>query len=170
MLWDHPILQFAAHHRSEMLDAWFRGVTWLGSLYVLTPLAALVSGVLLMMQKYWAMGFFIISFAGASLVAHGSKLLLNRPRPSLHPPLVALPTDSSFPSAHTAQIAGFALALAVLIQRTWPSWAIAAWLLAGLLIASVGLSRIYLQVHYPSDVLGGLLLALLWIALTRNML
>jgi hypothetical protein len=47
MSWDTRILLFAATLRSEGLDGFFRGVTWLGSLYVLTPLAALISAFLL---------------------------------------------------------------------------------------------------------------------------
>lgn len=168
--WDHQILSFAATHRTVGLDYCFRGITWLGSLYVLIPLTALISLALAYFQKRWEIGLLLLGLGGASLLAHGAKLAWGRPRPALHQALVSLPTDSSFPSAHTAQIAGFALSIALLSQHIWPESAIPAWLLAGGLIMAVGASRIYLQVHYPSDVLGGLILAILWVALAQKLL
>ena len=67
--------------------------------------------------------------------------------------LVARPTDYSFPSGHTA--ASFAAASALYFRRS--RW----WLPAGLLAALIALSRLYLYVHFPTDVLGGAALGIL---------
>ena len=84
--------------------------------------------------------------------------------------MIALPADGSFPSAHTAQIVAFALCAVLVVRRTSPDWQYAAGVVAVLLIAVVATSRVYLQVHYPSDVLGGIALGIGWIVLARKIL
>ena len=170
MSWDHQILLFAAAHRSEGLDGFFRAMTWLGSLYVLTPLAVLIAALLLHLQKRWETLLLVVGLGGAALLVHLVKALLARPRPALVEPLIILPTDSSFPSAHTTQIVAFALCVALITRRTWPEWQFTTAMVAVALIAVVAASRVYLQVHYPSDVLGGIALGIAWIALAQKIL
>jgi undecaprenyl-diphosphatase len=87
-------------------------------------------------------------------VAEGAKYLFDRARPFISDtevaPLVKTPSSSSFPSGHSATAASGAISLSAI----YPSYA-PALLLAGFLVA---LSRVYLGVHYPIDVLAGLLL------------
>ena len=170
MSWDHQILLFMAAHRSEGLDAGFRAVTWLGSLYVLAPLAVLLVAALLYFQKRWEALLLVVGLGGAVLWGHLTKAILGRPRPALVEPVIVLPADGSFPSAHTTQIVAFALCVVLIVRRLWPEWQFAALAVAALLIVIVAVSRVYLQVHYPSDVLGGLLLGIGWIALARKIL
>ncbi|MER2557887.1 MAG: phosphatase PAP2 family protein [Candidatus Competibacter denitrificans] len=168
MSWDNDILLFAAAHRSDALDTLFRAVTWLGSLYLLIPLTLFSSAWLWHFQKRWEAELLVVGLGGATLLVHLMKLIFARPRPALGERLVPLPWDSSFPSAHTMQIAAFALCAVLITRRIWPqAWAVVA-VLAVALIVLVGASRIYLQVHYPSDVLGGLVLSCLWIALAQQ--
>lgn len=169
MSWDDKILLFAASQRSAILDSFFRGVTWLGSLYVLTPMAVLLTASLLYVQRWREAGFLIVGFGGASLLVHLSKRLLDRPRPALNEPVIALPSDSSFPSAHTAQNTAFMICAALIIRAWWPEGGLGAWAVAIGSILAVGISRIYLQVHYPTDVLGGLALSLVWVALVKTL-
>jgi undecaprenyl-diphosphatase len=145
-------------------------VTWLGSLYVLVPLAAVGTTVLLSLQKRWDALLLVFGFGGAVLLVHLAKALLARPRPDLLEPLIAMPTGGSFPSAHTAQIVAFALCAVLILRRSFPEWQSAAMAVAAILIAVVAISRVYLQVHYPSDVLGGIAFGVAWIALVRTML
>jgi undecaprenyl-diphosphatase len=170
MSWDNQLLLFVAAQRTEGLDAFFRGVTWLGSLYVLVPLAAVGTTVLLSLQKRWDALLLVFGFGGAVLLVHLAKALLARPRPDLLEPLIAMPTGGSFPSAHTAQIVAFALCAVLILRRSFPEWQSAAMAVAAILIAVVAISRVYLQVHYPSDVLGGIAFGVAWIALVRTML
>lgn len=170
MSWDDQILLFAAAHRSEGLDDVFRGMTWLGSLYVLGPLAIVIAAILLYFQRRWECVLLAVGFGGATLLAHLAKALLARPRPNLVEPVIALPTDGSFPSAHTAQIVAFALCAVLIIRRTLPDWQLVAAMVAVTLAAVVATSRVYLQVHYPSDVLGGIVLGIGWVALVRKIL
>jgi len=170
MCWDNQILLIAATHRSGGLDGFFRGATWLGSLYLLAPLAVLIAAVLLSLDKRWEAGLLLIGLGGSTLWVHLAKILLDRPRPDLVQPLIALPTDASFPSAHAMQIVAFALCMVLIVRRTLPEWQLAAMVVAFVLVVVVGASRVYLQVHYPSDVLGGFALGIAWVAVVYKAL
>jgi undecaprenyl-diphosphatase len=87
------------------------------------------------------------------------KFLLTRPRPAFFPPLV-VESGFSFPSGHvTASIAVFGFLAVLLWRGRRYGWAI----LLGALIPIVAISRIYLGVHYPSDTLGSIIFASLWL-------
>ncbi|MGI9048226.1 MAG: phosphatase PAP2 family protein [Rubrobacteraceae bacterium] len=92
--------------------------------------------------------------ASAWTVAEGTKYLFDRTRPFIHDteiaPLIKTPSSSSFPSGHSATAAAGALTLAVIYPAFAPLL-----LLSGFLVA---LSRVYLGVHYPFDVLAGALI------------
>lgn len=90
---------------------------------------------------------------GLSIV---SKVWVGRSRPDLFEPLIRMPLDASFPSGHTLQTAAFAFALALRPGPVRPLAVPAA--LA--FVAFIGLSRLYLQVHWLSDVVAGALLGL----------
>jgi undecaprenyl-diphosphatase len=87
----------------------------------------------------------------ASLVVHVLKLAFDRERPPVADPdvgsLVAIPGNPSFPSGHSATAFAAATAVAILCPRMRP-WALA-------IAAAVALSRVYLRVHFPLDVLVG---------------
>jgi membrane-associated phospholipid phosphatase len=89
------------------------------------------------------------------------KLLFARPRPNVFPPLMA-ETSYSFPSGHTmSAVAVYGLLALLLWQRGQYAWA----LLPGLWVPLVALSRVYLGVHYPSDVLASLALGTIWLVI-----
>jgi len=89
-----------------------------------------------------------------------------RPRPDLYPPLVPMPEDWSFPSAHAVQVTAFALAWLLRPGTSPGRIEIVVFLAAA---ALVGVSRPYLQVHFPSDVIAGAILAALWVLLLRRL-
>lgn len=95
-----------------------------------------------------------IAVALSWTLAEGAKYLFNRGRPFIHDteiaPLIKTPSSSSFPSGHSATAAAGALTL----SAVYPAYA-PAFLTAGFLVA---LSRVYLGVHYPFDVLAGVLI------------
>jgi undecaprenyl-diphosphatase len=149
--------------RGPVLDALFEAVTWLGSLYVLGPLTMLVLLGLLWRGRGCDGVMLALGLGGAALLSSGLKALVDRERPALFPALVPLPADGSYPSGHTIQVAAFALALFFLAQRRgWPRRPLIAALLIAL-VAAVAFSRLYLQVHFPSDVIAGLVLGLAWV-------
>jgi undecaprenyl-diphosphatase len=90
----------------------------------------------------------LMAIAVTSAIVNGPlKLIFRRARPSLQPPLVPLPRTTSFPSGHAASAFAFALA----VSREIPASAV---LLLPLAL-TVSYSRVYVGVHYPSDVLLG---------------
>lgn len=137
--------------RSPVLDGFFLLTTWLGSLWLLAPLSIAAA----ILQRHWFLPLALLLASGAS---HAIKIAVARDRPGLHETLVALPADLSFPSAHSAQAAAFAVAVALAFPawRRWPALP-----LLTALVVLVGLSRLHLQVHWPSDVLAGWVLGVL---------
>lgn len=146
--------------RSEWLDAMMQGITWFGSLMLLLPLTAAVAWQLLRSRRRREAGFLVLAPLGSSALGHLFKVWVARPRPDLFPVWLDMPGDWSFPSAHAMQATAAALAWLLVARHTRAFWAI----VLGLAVLLVGLSRIYLQVHFPSDVVAGTLAALLWVA------
>jgi undecaprenyl-diphosphatase len=146
----------------------FVTITWLGSLYVLLPLSLLLCLLLLWFGKSWQAVFISFSLLITITSVYLAKLMFRRPRPSTTELLVAMPSDWSFPSAHTAQATAFFLSVTVIAFQMLPTvWAIFVGLLSLLIVALVGYSRVYLQVHYLSDVLAGMALAVLIVSGVR---
>ncbi len=143
-------------------DSFFTAFTWLGSLYVLLPCSAVLSLFLLRAGRADEPLMLALSLSATVLAVHAVKLICRRPRPDSTELLIPMPTDWSFPSAHTAQATAFFLSITLMAIRLLPPfWALLAALVSLLVVAGVGYSRIYLQVHYLSDVLAGLALAIL---------
>lgn len=88
------------------------------------------------------------------------KLFFARPRPSVFPPLVKERTYS-FPSGHTITAATLYGFLTILLWQQGSNWAA----LTGAMIPAVGFSRVYLGVHYPSDVIAAMILGVVWLAI-----
>jgi len=161
--WDYAGLALAHAARTPWLDILFVAVTWLGSLAVLLPLALLL---------WWrhrgdrSASFVALALIGASAFGHLAKLIAERPRPDIFPPLIPMPQDWSFPSAHAVQVVAFTLAW-LLRPGASPRRLEIAVLFAT--VAVVISSRLYLQVHFPSDVVAGAMLAILWVAFLRRL-
>lgn len=161
---DRQGLVLANAWRSPGLDFAFRRLTWLGSLLVLLPLM-LVAGALLRHRGHRREAWFVVAApVGAAILAQLAKQLMLRPRPELFPALASVASPFSFPSAHAIQVTAVAMGLLLAVVPLAPrcrSWAIPV-LLA--VVVLVGLSRLYLQVHYPSDVVAGAIAAACWVA------
>jgi undecaprenyl-diphosphatase len=138
-------------------------ITALGSTTVLTLICVGVIVYLLMDGKRGAALLVLVSVAGGSLVTTLAKLAFARPRPDLVAHLVEV-SSYSFPSGHAMSSAVTYLTLAALLARFQKRRRMKAYLLAvGLtLTLTIGVSRVYLGVHWPSDVLAGWALGAAW--------
>jgi undecaprenyl-diphosphatase len=156
LLWIHA-------HAPEWLDGPMRLITALGYYWVvLTLLASVVFAFYL---KGWRLSatLLVVSTIGSSLLTHVLKAVFARARPELFD---AGYTASfySFPSGHATVAVGFYGALTLMVAyrlRGLARWAAVAG--GVLLVLLIGLSRLYLGVHYPTDVLAGFLAAPLWL-------
>lgn len=130
--------------------------------YVITPLAVISFVVLFWRGRRTTAVVIALSTLGAATISTVDKLLVGRPRPPVEH-LEAVAT-ASFPSGHSTSGAALyvAVLLALLAVRPRRVVAVAAAAGTGLLLAGIGLSRVYLGVHYPSDVVAGLLLGATW--------
>ena len=150
------------------MDSFILTMTWLGSGYLLLPLSACLS-LLLTRSGRSGQGIFLsLSLLLTMVCVHAAKLMFRRPRPVGTDLLVSLPADWSFPSAHAAQATAFFLALTLIALRVLPPFPAGFVASISLIaIALVGYSRVYLQVHYVSDVLAGVALAVLVVSGVR---
>lgn len=162
---DHATLRFMVNHRADWLTTVMRGITSLGSALVLIPIAVLVTALWRWKRHDWLAAWLLgTSYVGASLSFNIIKRLTHRSRPIGRFQLVHA-GGYAFPSGHATQAAAMWGAMAfllTLIVTTWPK-RVAAWTSALLIAGLVGLSRMYLGVHWLSDVLAGWALGSLWL-------
>ncbi|MBS1891844.1 MAG: phosphatase PAP2 family protein [Actinobacteria bacterium] len=160
---DLEVVEWVAARRTSALTIIAHTLSALGSWYVITPLAV-VGCVLLYRHGLRRFAVAVaLSALGAYALSAFDKLLVSRPRP----PVEHLESvrSSSFPSGHVTSATGFYLALLIaLLAATEPRPAIrvAAMAATASLLGGVVFSRVYLGVHYPSDVLAGLILGSCW--------
>lgn len=158
----------------EPLDAgdplgpdWFEkfaiDMTSLGGHTVLTLLVLIVTIYLLLVRKRATAALLAGSAIGAALLSHVTKLIIDRPRPDVVDHLVEVSTPS-FPSGHAMLSATIYLTLGALLGRQFPQPALRRYFLvvAASLTVLVGMSRVYLGVHWPTDVLAGWMVGVLW--------
>lgn len=151
----------------DWLEGMSLDVTALGGYAVLTLLVLGVAGYLLLAGKRHAMWLVLIASATGWGLTMGLKELFGRERPSVVPHLQEQ-TSMSFPSGHAMMSAVVYLTLGVLLaQLAADRWATRIYLLvvAILLTFLVGVSRVFLGVHYPTDVLAGWSAGLTWAVL-----
>lgn len=143
-----------------------RDVTALGSYTVLTILVVGVLGHLLMRRQYHAALLVLVATLGGALLSNLLKDVYARPRPDLVPHLTRVST-SSFPSGHAMLSAVVYLTLGALLARLSEGrWAKAYFVGAAVVLTLlVGASRVYLGVHYPTDVTAGWAAGVAWAVL-----
>ncbi len=161
---DRVGLSLAYELRGEALDRLMAVSTMLGSMYLLLPLVGVGSAWLFIRGERRRGAFLLLALLGASALAQLVKLWVARPRPDLFAISLPMPGDWSFPSAHSMQAAALATALFLVLTRQRAEWRVSLAMLLVVLVVLVGLSRIYLQVHFPSDVLAGLLAGAFWVS------
>ncbi|MFF2090015.1 phosphatase PAP2 family protein [Paenibacillus sp. NPDC058174] len=162
---DSRVIAFVQQWESPGLTKVMNGLSLLGAGTLNIILTVLIMLMLYFVFKHrWELLFFIGVIAGSALLNVLLKAIFHRDRPTLH--RLADATGYSFPSGHS--MAAFAL-YGVLCFLLWKHarTALARTLLivAGtVMILGIGISRIYLGVHYPSDVVGGYLASGTWLA------
>lgn len=164
------LLRDAAHAwASPSVTAFMAAITHLGSAAVIAPLAVATWAIFATSRRRRAAWQLAWTMAGSVVLENGLKLAFHRMRPEPFFGLAA-PETYSFPSGHMLFSACFYGAVAAILAAGAGGRfsRIAIWTMATGLVAVIGSSRIYLGMHYPSDVLGGLLAATFWLAAVRG--
>ena len=156
---------FHAHH-DPLLTQFMLAIThWHSTAGILLMAAALGIGLYRGGRSWWLLAL-MLSVPGGLLLNVAIKHLVHRARPHFDDALLTLPTYS-FPSGHTAGATVFYGFLAVLLLAHVGDRIRRVWIVAGaaVMVLLVGLSRIYLGVHYLTDVLGAVVEGIIWLAL-----
>ncbi len=158
-------LRMATHSvASPLLTSLAQKVTLLGTLGALALFGIVALAVLVHARRRAAAIFMTVTMAGALALENGLKFSFQRVRP---PPFFGSePVTYSFPSGHALFSLCFygGLAIVATCPITSAMLKTGVWFATALLVLAIGATRIYLGVHYPSDVLGGYLVAIAWIA------
>jgi undecaprenyl-diphosphatase len=164
---DLPVVRYLAEHRTAWLTTTLRELTWLGSVAVLVPVVITVGVEARRRAQTWLpLAQLTVALAGSVALDDLIKPLVGRSRPQVGQ-VVATSTGFAFPSGHATQIAAVAVTLAILgagLTTSWPR-KVTVWSAAALVSLTVGFSRVYLGVVWPTDVLAGYALGALWAAL-----
>lgn len=148
-------------------DFVFIVITYIGSVYVSYPIMGILICVFLFQKKYWTTLLVVFNLIGVRQLNSLLKSIFERPRPELEH-LVHVSSES-FPSGHSMNSIAFFGFLAYLLHLKLKGtgrpfrWV---WISAVVLIGLIGLSRVYLGVHYPLDVIGGFLAGGAWLSLS----
>ncbi|MDH5821615.1 phosphatase PAP2 family protein [Luteimonas sp. RD2P54] len=160
IVFDEPLLRFAAAVARDGFDRVFLFFSQIGYAWGVVPVDIALVLALLALRHYRAGIFAAIALGGAGLLNLAAKQAFARERPTLWESIAPEQTYS-FPSGHAMGSAALALTLVLLAWPTrwrWPVFAAMA-----VFVPMVGLSRIYLGVHYPSDIVAGWAAASIWV-------
>lgn len=154
---------------NPMLDRLMLSITRLGDPEVVVVIVIVGLGWLLWRRRWTEAKMLAIACLGALVLNQGLKLVFVRPRPLLWTRLIA-ETSYSFPSGHalgSLVLYGF---WAYVLATRFPQSAKLIYTASVLIIGAIGLSRLYLGVHYPTDILAGYSIGLLWLMICIVML
>jgi undecaprenyl-diphosphatase len=165
---DSSITSWMVAHRTDALTAFARAGSTVGSQKVLAPLVGVVTVLLVGRRRLVPASFLVVAWGGALLLYSLTKAFVNRPRP---PSDIWLTTagGSSFPSGHATQSLGTFVALALVGPAVVGRARTAALALAVVLGAWVGWSRVYLGVHWATDVVAGWLIGTVWVVTVASL-
>jgi undecaprenyl-diphosphatase len=151
--------------RNDLLVSVSRVVTFFGGAGWLFPLIAVAAAFFWIRGRAWVSLYLVVTNLGGAAVDNIVKALVARPRPDLVHPL-AHARGMSFPSGHAMAAA---IAYGSLLVAVWPlvsrGWRVVLVIAYSIVVALIATSRLTLGVHFLSDVLGGVVLGLAWLAL-----
>lgn len=168
----HPIgpdtflLTLLHNHATHFLAIFFKAVTSTGGLKGIIVIAALLGAFLLYKKRRREVYFLVTAIVSASLLNYVLKLLFERNRPDLWPSLIT-EYYYSYPSGHAMASSAVTFAVIYIAWKTRFRWPVV--IIASIYAFFVGLSRIYLGVHYPSDVVAGWIVSFFLVTLLSSL-
>lgn len=167
---DAPLLMRLHHHASPAFDAFMVGISLCGGVWILAP-SFITSAFLAARGRRLEATFVAVTIAGTAVLNLLAKSVYSRDRPDLWLS-VAPERDFSFPSGHSMMSSAFVGIILVLLWRGRVPLSVkrGATVAGFIFVLMVGLSRLYLGVHFPSDVLAGWSLSLAWVGISSRWL
>jgi membrane protein DedA with SNARE-associated domain/membrane-associated phospholipid phosphatase len=162
---DRAVADYLHASATPALTTFFLIVTAFGSIGAVALLGVLVAAFLARRRQWFLLGTWVAAVVGSAVLNRLLKELFARPRPFFEHPLL-VETSYSFPSGHAMEslvVYGMLSYFAVLALKTWRAQ-VAVIFAAALLVLLIGLSRMYLGVHYFSDVAAGYAAGGLWLS------
>jgi undecaprenyl-diphosphatase len=159
-LWDVPIL-IAIHTAARtQLDVFATTLTKLGSFWTVLPVVSVIALVLLLQRRWRSLTYLLTTTVGSAIINRTVKEIMHRVRPQLwESPSPEL--DYAFPSGHA--MTSMTL-VAALVTLTWGSpWCWPVLIFGSLFVVAIGWTRLYLGVHFPSDILAGWMVSVAWV-------
>lgn len=157
--WDRAILLAVHRTANPILDRIALTITPLGVFYGVFPISAVISIGLLYQRRWRSLSYLLVTLLGSALINRSLKVWLHRDRPTFWETLTPH-TDFSFPSGHAMSSMSLVAALVILTWGTrWGGWTSA---IGGIFVFTIAWTRLYLGVHFPSDVLAGWMISLAW--------
>jgi membrane-associated phospholipid phosphatase len=162
---EQAALEVAHASRTDTATLAMAWVTHLGDGWFVVALTLVGTALITRRSRLWG-GFFGVAVLGASAMSQVFKYLVARARP---PEPLAMASGFAFPSGHAMGTAALFLGLFFVTRALFPrmQWAVAA--VGAALVVAVGASRVYLGVHYPSDVVAGWALGTAWVVLLSGL-
>lgn len=170
----NEVMEGDTHHFDQAVRNWVHQYASAGMTRTMTEISLLGYNILILemliafavfawLRWQRAIVWLAVAMAGAVALDTALKFAYHRTRPSAF--FGVAPHSYSFPSGHALCSFCFYGVLAGLLSRRTKalSWRIMIWTMAAILVIAIGLSRIYLGVHYPSDVIAGYLAATVWV-------
>jgi undecaprenyl-diphosphatase len=161
---DEAVLRWMNARATPLLDRVALEVTALGDGLVVATIAVVAGTLLWLLGQRGYAALLAAAVGGAWVIYPVLKLVFDRPRPQLFEWRAHYALASSYPSGHATMSMVLLVVLAYIVHqlsdRRWTG--VAAMLLAGIAVLLIGLSRLYLGVHYPSDVIAGYTIGFAW--------
>ncbi len=158
--WELSVLQ-AIHAREQpQLNAFAATLTNFGQFQGMFPLIAAVALVLFLRRRWRSLAYWIVTQQGSTIINQNVKLVMHRVRPHLWESFYPHPSDYAFPSGHAMSSMTLVAALVIL---TWGSrWCWLTVIFGSVFAVAIAWTRLYLGVHFPSDILAGWMVSVAW--------
>ena len=157
--WDVPIL-IAIHKTAQpQLDVFALSLTKFGSFWTAIPIFAAIALVLLLLKRWRSLAYVLTTALGSAFINRTVKELMHRVRPDLWESS-AHELSYAFPSGHAMTSMTLIAVLVVLAWNSYSRWLVL--IFGSLFVVAIGWTRLYLGVHFPSDILAGWMVALAW--------
>jgi membrane-associated phospholipid phosphatase len=157
--WDVPLLLAVHSTANPQLDVVVTMLTKLGVFWGVFPIATVTALLLFNRRRWRSLTYLIVTLLGSIIINRTAKVLLHRVRPHLWES-PAPEFDYGFPSGHAMSSMTF---VAVLVILTWRSrWRWLVLIVGTIFVLVIGWTRLYLGVHYPSDILAGWMVSVAW--------